>query len=61
VANSLMLVTPLSPVIGYEKAAKIAKTADQDGSSLREACLKLGYLSGEEFDKHVVPERMTRP
>ncbi|MEZ5324406.1 MAG: class II fumarate hydratase [Verrucomicrobiales bacterium] len=61
VANSLMLVTPLSPVIGYEKAAKIAKTADQDGSSLREACLKLGYLSGEDFDKHVVPERMTQP
>ncbi|MDA0814377.1 MAG: class II fumarate hydratase [Verrucomicrobia bacterium] len=61
VANSLMLVTPLSPVIGYEKAAKIAKTADQDGSSLREACLKLGYLSGEEFDKYVVPEKMTRP
>lgn len=61
VANSLMLVTPLSPVIGYEKAAEIAKTADKDGSSLREACLKLGYLSGEEFDQHVVPERMTRP
>lgn len=61
VANSLMLVTPLSPIIGYEKAAEIAKTADKNGSSLREACLKLGYLSGEEFDQHVVPERMTRP
>ena len=61
VQNSLMLVTPLSPVIGYEKAAEIAKTADKDGSSLREACLKLGYLSGEEFDEIVVPERMTSP
>ncbi|NCF85801.1 MAG: class II fumarate hydratase [Verrucomicrobiaceae bacterium] len=61
VANSLMLVTPLSPVIGYEKAAEIAKTADKHGTSLREACLALGYLSGEEFDEIVVPEKMTRP
>jgi fumarate hydratase class II len=56
-----MLVTALSPVIGYDKAAKIAHTAFVDDSTLRAACLKLGYLSGEEFDKHVVAERMTHP
>jgi len=61
VRNSLMLVTALSPVVGYDKAAKIAHTAHVDGSSLREATLKLGYLSGDEFDKHVKPEEMTHP
>ena len=61
VQNSLMLVTALSPVVGYDKAAKIAHTAHVDGSSLREAALKLGYLSGEEFDKWVKPEDMTHP
>jgi fumarate hydratase class II len=61
VANSLMLVTALSPVIGYDKCAKIAHEAFVDGSTLRAACLKLGYLSGEDFDKHVVPVRMTHP
>lgn len=61
VKNSLMLVTALSPRIGYDKAAKIAHTAYEDGSSLREACLKLGYLSGEEFDQIVRPEEMTHP
>jgi fumarate hydratase class II len=61
VRNSLMLVTALNPKIGYDNAAKIAKTAHADGSSLREAAIKLGLLTGEEFDAAVVPERMTRP
>ena len=61
VRNSLMLVTALSPKIGYEKAAKISHTAFHEGSSLREACLKLGYLTGEEFDAIVRPEAMTHP
>src|SRR5207237_535199 len=47
--NSLMLVTALSPVVGYDRAAKIAHTAHIDKSSLREAALKLGFMSGEEF------------
>ncbi len=61
VQNSLMLVTALSPVIGYDKAAKIAHTAHVDHSTLREAALKLKYLSGEEFDRYVKPEEMTKP
>lgn len=61
VQNSLMLVTALNPVVGYDKAAKIAHTAHADGSSLREAALKLGYLTGDEFDKWMKPERMTHP
>ncbi len=61
VRNSLMLVTALSPVVGYDKAAKIAHTAHVDGSSLREAAVKLGYLSAEDFDKWVKPEEMTHP
>jgi fumarate hydratase class II len=59
VDHSLMLVTALSPVIGYDKCAKIAHLALEKHLTLRQACLKLGYLSGEEFDKHVVPEKMT--
>jgi fumarate hydratase, class II len=61
VANSLMLVTALSPHIGYDKAAKIAKTAHHEGSTLREAALASGHLTAEEFDAWVVPEAMTRP
>ncbi|MBV9304261.1 MAG: class II fumarate hydratase [Acidobacteriaceae bacterium] len=61
VQNSLMLVTALSPVIGYDKAAKIAHRAHLDGSTLREAAMKLEFLSAEEFDKWVKPEAMTRP
>ncbi len=61
VQNSLMLVTALSPVVGYDKAAKIAHTAHVDGSSLKEAAQKLGYLSAEEFDRLVRPEAMTHP
>jgi fumarate hydratase class II len=56
--NSLMLVTALNTHIGYEKAAKIAKTAYENGSTLREAALSLGYLTAEEFDKWVVPKDM---
>ena len=58
VRDSLMLVTALNPVIGYDKAAKIAKKAHEDNSNLREACLALGYLSAEEFDKVVDPKKM---
>jgi fumarate hydratase class II len=61
VKNSLMLVTALAPKVGYDKAAKIAHTAHVERTSLREAALKLGYLSGEEFDQLVRPERMTHP
>jgi fumarate hydratase, class II len=61
VRDSLMLVTALSPVVGYDKAAKIAHTAHAERSSLREAALKLGFLSSEEFDKWVKPHEMTRP
>src|SRR6202051_1749798 len=61
VKNSLMLVTALAPKVGYDKAAKIAHTAHVEHSSLREAAVKLGYLTGEEFDQWVRPEKMTRP
>ncbi|MEM6344351.1 MAG: class II fumarate hydratase [Bacteroidota bacterium] len=56
--NSLMLVTALNTHIGYDKAAKIAKTAHAEGSTLKEAAIKLEYLTSEEFDKIVVPEKM---
>ena len=56
--NSLMLVTALNTKIGYEKAAKIAKTAYQNGTTLKEEAINLGYLTGEEFDAWVKPEDM---
>lgn len=56
--NSLMLVTALNPYIGYENAAKTAKKAFNENISLREACISLGLLSGEEFDKIFHPEEM---
>jgi fumarate hydratase class II len=59
--NSLMLVTALTPRIGYDKAAQIAKAAHANGTTLREEALKLGYVSGAEFDRLVNPMRMTRP
>jgi fumarate hydratase class II len=59
--NSLMLVTALNPRIGYDKAAKVAQKAHAEGKSLRQACIELGYLSGEEFDRLVRPEAMARP
>jgi fumarate hydratase class II len=61
VRNSLMLVTALNPTIGYDKAAKVAKKAYAENISLREACVSLGFLSGEEFDAIVRPEDMVRP
>jgi fumarate hydratase, class II len=61
VRNSLMLVTALSPKIGYDKSAKIAHDAYAEGLSLREVCLRLGYLTGEEFDQLVRPADMTHP
>ena len=59
--NSLMLVTALNQVIGYDNAAKIAKKAWTDGTTLKESALALGLLTAEEFDKHVQAEKMTSP
>jgi len=56
--SSLMLVTALTPKIGYDKAAEIAHKALHDGTTLREACLALDYLTGQEFDAIVKPEKM---
>jgi fumarate hydratase class II len=59
--RSLMLVTALSPAIGYDRSAEVAHRAHAEGKTLREACLELGYLSGEEFDRLVRPETMLGP
>ncbi len=59
--ESLMLVTALNTHIGYEKAAKIAKKAHQEGTSLKAAAVALGYLSAEDYDRWVIPVEMTRP
>jgi fumarate hydratase class II len=59
--RSLMLVTALNPLIGYDKAAEVAKKAHAEGTTLRQACVALGYLSGQEFDEAVRPEEMTHP
>jgi len=59
--DSLMLVTALNPYIGYENAAKIAKTAHANNSTLKETAVKLNLLTEEEFDKYVVPEDMIAP
>jgi fumarate hydratase, class II len=61
VHNSLMLVTALAPKIGYDNAAKVAHTAHHENTSLREAAVKLGFLTGDEFDALVKPEAMTHP
>ncbi len=61
VNNSLMLVTALTPKIGYDKAAEIAHKAHHENLNLREAALKLGYLTAQEFDEVVRPEQMTHP
>jgi fumarate hydratase class II len=58
VERSLMLVTALAPRIGYDNAAEIAKKAHHEGLSLRQAAVELGYLTGEEYDEAVRPERM---
>ena len=59
VQSSLMLVTALNTHIGYDKAAFIAKKAHKEGSSLREAAIASGHLTGEQFDEWVRPEKMT--
>ena len=59
--RSLMLVTALAPTIGYDNAAKVAKTAHARGATLREEAVRLGFVTGAEFDRLVRPERMTRP
>jgi fumarate hydratase class II len=59
VENSLMLVTALNPVIGYDKAAKIAKAAYENGTSLKQEAVRLGFLTAEKFDEVVRPEKMT--
>ncbi|WP_294885333.1 MULTISPECIES: class II fumarate hydratase [unclassified Sulfurimonas] len=59
--NSLMLVTALNPYIGYENAAKIAKTAHKNNSTLKATAIELGLLSAEEFDKYVIPQDMISP
>jgi len=61
VDQSLMLVTALNRKIGYDNAAKIAKTAHKNGSTLRETAIELGLLTGEEFDAEVKPEQMVGP
>ncbi len=59
VENSLMLVTALNTKIGYYKAAEIAQKAHKEGTTLREMAIRLGYVTGKEFDEWVRPERMT--
>ena len=58
VDRSLMLVTALAPRLGYDRAAAIAKKAHAEGINLKEAAVKLGYLTAEEFDREVRPESM---
>jgi fumarate hydratase class II len=59
--QSLMLVTALAPRLGYDRAAEIAKKAHREGLTLKEAAVALGYLTAEEFDREVRPERMVGP
>jgi fumarate hydratase, class II len=59
--DSLMTVTALSPHIGYDKSAEIAKKAHHDGTKLKDAALALGYVNSDDFDKFVVPVNMTHP
>jgi fumarate hydratase, class II len=59
--RSLMLVTALAPRIGYDKAAQVAKAAHANGTTLRQEAVKLGFVSGVEFDRLVRPEKMTQP
>jgi fumarate hydratase class II len=61
VQNSLMLVTALAPKVGYDKAAQIAHKAHVERTGLREAAVKLGHLTGEQFDEWVRPDKMTKP
>jgi len=61
VGESLMLVTALAPLIGYDKAAEIAQLAHREGLTLREAALRTGYVTAEQYDAEIVPERMAKP
>ncbi len=61
VERSLMLVTALAPVIGYDKAAEVAKAAFENGTTLKEEAVRLGYVTEEEFDRLVRPEKMIGP
>ena len=58
--RSLMLVTALNPYIGYERAAQTAQLAHREGLSLRDACVRLGFLTPEEFDRVFHPEEMVK-
>jgi len=60
-ASSLMLVTALNPHIGYDNAAKVAKKAYSDGSTLKEAAINLELLTSEQYDEWVQPENMIEP
>lgn len=59
--RSLMLVTALAPKIGYDNAAKVAKTAHSNGTTLKEEAVRLGYVTSAEFDALVQPAKMTHP
>ena len=61
IEKSLMLVTALNQIIGYDKASEIAKKAHKENITLKEACLKLGYLSQEELNKEINPAKMSNP
>jgi len=61
VNESLMLVTALSPHIGYDKAAQVAKKAHAEGKTLRQVAVEMGFLKAEEFDRIVKPEKMLGP
>jgi fumarate hydratase class II len=60
-SRSLMLITSLAPRIGYENAAKVAKAAHVNGTTLREEAVRLGLVTAEEFDALVRPDKMTQP
>ena len=59
--NSLMLVTALAPKIGYDKAAKIAKTAHKNGTTLKHEVIKSGLIKEKEYDRIMSPLKMTKP
>jgi fumarate hydratase class II len=59
--RSLMLVTALAPHIGYDKAAEIAKRAHREGKTLKDVALALAYVTAEDYDRWVVPAKMTHP
>ena len=59
--NSLMLVTVLSPIVGYDNAAKIAKKAHKNGTTLKEEAIKSGLIKEKDYEKIVNPKKMVRP